>query len=62
MYIVDNNSFMVLGNYYPGSFPSIWDKIDSLVSSGKLLSVKEVRKEIEQNCRFPHIEEWIKNN
>lgn len=62
MYIVDNSSFMVLGNYYPGSFRSIWNKINELVVSGKFLSVKEVRKEIEKNCKYPHIENWVKEN
>jgi hypothetical protein len=26
------------------------------------MSVREVKKEIENNCPFPHIEDWVKNN
>jgi len=62
MYIVDNSSFMVLGTYYPESFPTIWKKINDLVESGDFLSVKEVQKEIEAGCKFLHIEKWVKNN
>ncbi|MCL4279662.1 MAG: DUF4411 family protein, partial [Ignavibacteriaceae bacterium] len=61
-YIFDNSSLMVLGNYYPKSFQTLWDDMNELVVSGKIFSVKEVRKEIEKNCRFPHIEEWVKKN
>ena len=47
VYIFDTSSFKVLGNYFPKSFPTVWQKIDLLVSEGKLQSVREVLKEVE---------------
>lgn len=47
VYIFDTSSFKVLGNYFPKSFPTVWQKIDLLVSEGKLKSVREVLKEVE---------------
>ena len=60
MYIFDTNAFYVLGNYYPPRFPSIWEHLSLLVSEEKLWSVKEVRREIEGNCPFEHITDWVK--
>jgi len=62
MYIFDNNVFVSLGHYYPKRFPTIWGKIDELVGNGTLRSVREVRKEIENNCPFEHISEWVQDN
>ncbi|MGA2939207.1 MAG: PIN domain-containing protein [Syntrophobacteraceae bacterium] len=62
LYIVDTNSFYTLGHYYPSRFPTIWRKVDDLVREGKLRSVKEVRREIESNCPFDHITEWVRTN
>ncbi|AKV68008.1 DUF4411 family protein [Microcystis panniformis] len=47
VYIFDTSSFKVLGNYFPKSFPTVWQKIDLIVSEGKLQSVREVLKEVE---------------
>ncbi len=47
VYIFDTSSFKVLGNYFPKSFPTVWQKINLLVSEGKLKSVREVLKEVE---------------
>jgi hypothetical protein len=62
MYIFDTNVFYTLGSYYPSRFPTIWNKISELVTSGDLQSVREVRREIETNCPFPHIAEWTEQN
>jgi hypothetical protein len=62
MYVLDTNAFYTLGNYYPSRFPTIWERIDNLVREGRFLSVKEVRKEIEHNCPFEHIECWVSIN
>lgn len=60
MYILDTNALYALGNYYPKRFPTIWKHIDQLADAGEFASVKEVRREIEHNCPFPHIEDWVK--
>jgi Domain of unknown function (DUF4411) len=62
MYIFDTNVFWAIGNFYPSRFPTIWAKIDKLAENGALRSVKEVRREIERNCPFDCVEEWVKNN
>lgn len=62
MYIFDKNVFITLGNYYPSRFPTIWTRIDELADNGTLRSVREVRREIESNCPFEHIAEWVRQN
>src|ERR1035437_8890609 len=62
MYIFDKNVFHSMGFYYPSRFPTLWQKIDVLADNGTLRSVREVRKEIEANCQFPYIAEWVKNH
>jgi predicted nucleic acid-binding protein len=59
MYVVDTNVFISLGLYYPKRFPTIWNRISSLADSGKLLSVREVRREIETNCSSEHVLNWV---
>jgi hypothetical protein len=62
MYLLDTGVLITLGLYFPGTFPTIWSKIDGLVVDGEIESVREVRNEIERNCQFAHIEEWVKQN
>ncbi len=46
-YVFDSNSLMTLfKHYYPERFPTLWEKFDTLVSSGELVSVREVFNEI----------------
>jgi len=59
MYIFDKNVFLALGHYYPKRFPTIWKRVNELADSGTLRSVREVRREIETNCPFEHIAEWV---
>lgn len=61
-YLLDTNAFYTLGNYYPSRFPRIWEHIDYLVRESRFWSVKEVRREIECNCPFEHIERWVRMN
>jgi hypothetical protein len=62
MYVLDMNVFLTLGHYYPDRFPSIWERIDLLVKTQKLWSVREVKRELDKNCHFDHIEEWVSIN
>jgi hypothetical protein len=59
MYIFDKNVFLALGHYYPKRFPTIWKRINELADNGTLRSVREVRREIETNCPFEHIADWV---
>lgn len=62
MYVFDTNVFIALGHYYPSRFPTIWAKLDELVRSAKLRSVKEVSRELEINSHFEHIYQWVRDN
>ena len=59
MYVFDTNVFISLGTYYPRRFPTIWQRIDSLADSGKLISVRETRRELDTYCPFEHILDWV---
>lgn len=59
MYIVDTNVFYALGLYYRSRFPKMWAVLEDLVAKGQLASVKEVRRELESNCPYKHISEWV---
>lgn len=61
-YVFDTGAFFDLGHFYPGRFPTIWSHIDMLVLKERLWSVKEVYRELDNNCPFEHIMTWAKNN
>ena len=50
VYVFDTSSFSQLfGSYYRSVFPTLWALFDEIVSAGRLVSVREVRNEIERN-------------
>ena len=56
-YVFDNSPLSVLfKNYYPGVFRSLWDGFDSLVIAGKIMSTREVRREIDDSGITPLID------
>lgn len=59
IYIIDTSSLSVLKNYYPQRFPSFWAKLDCLVETGRLRSVREVKREIAR-LDSEHVGEWLK--
>ena len=61
-YVFDNNSFRVLGNYYPDHFQTFWDKFNQAVTVGKIISVREVRRELDFFVRYPHLSDWIEKH
>ena len=62
MYVFDTNVFHALTIITPKTFPTIWKRVDDLVHEGKLWSVREVRRELNNNCPSHHIEDWIKSH
>lgn len=47
MYVFDTSPLTTLfKNYYPARFPSLWKKFDALVDGGKIVSAKEVLREL----------------
>ncbi len=62
IYIFDTNSIRTLKNYYPQQFVSLWENIDRYIQAGKILSVKEVRQELETQDITEYLRKWIKDN
>jgi hypothetical protein len=60
MYVFDTNSLEALFAIPKKIFPSMWDAYDTLVSDGKIISVKEAAKEIERKDGL--LAEWTKNH
>ena len=61
-YVFDTNSFIVISHYYPQQFPSFGDKFNQAVEVGKISSVKEVFRELDQEASAPHLSDWIKRH
>ena len=61
-YVFDTSSFIVIGHYYPKQFPSFWDKFNEAVEIGKIISVREVLRELDQDASAPHLSDWIANH
>jgi hypothetical protein len=62
MYVFDTNVFISLGLYYPKRFPTIWGRVGNLADSGNLISVREVRRELENNCSSEHVLNWVEKH
>ena len=61
IYIFDSSPLIDLFKYYyPTRFPSLWESFDSLVAEGRIISVKEVRNEIEGGG--DRLADWVKEN
>ena len=58
-YVFDNNALIsIFRHYYFGRFPSFWEKFDYLVSSREIVSVREVRRELEEIDIWESIKTW----
>jgi hypothetical protein len=62
IYVLDTNSFRVLENYYPATFPSFWDHFNAAVTDGRCTSVAEVEKELERYAARQHLIDWIEEH
>ncbi len=62
IFVFDTSAFIVTGHYFPSRFPSFWQKLDDLVASGLLVSVKEVRRELDKEATRDHLKAWITRN
>jgi Domain of unknown function (DUF4411) len=61
-YAFDNSPLSTLfRNYYPARFPSLWERFNSLVEAGDLLSTREVRHEIEDGP-LENLRQWATDN
>lgn len=61
-YVIDSSSLIYLGKFFPSRFPSLWKHFDELSANGRLISVRECRKEIGNYGENDFIKEWAKNH
>jgi hypothetical protein len=62
IYIFDTSSFRELFHFYPKRFPSLWRSFQELVDSGRVLSVKEVFREIHDGGGSHMDAQWAANH
>lgn len=62
-YVFDSSSLIVLfRHYYPERFPTLWENFDELVSEEKIISVREVRNEVNTYAYEDGLSTWTKDN
>ncbi len=61
-YVFDTSTFIVLKNFYPSTFPSLWKGIDELAGNGTILSVREVFKELHNFNDADFIQDWARQH
>lgn len=62
MYVFDTSSFVVLKNYYPARFATLWQRLDAMVAAGELISVREVLRELDAYNDTDFVQDWAKQN
>ena len=62
IYVLDSSSFRVCGHYFPSRFPTFWDEFNALIRDGGIISVREVRKELDHIVHRQHLREWVDGN
>lgn len=61
-YVIDSDSLITLGQFYPSRFPTLWDYMEQLIKQDRLISVRECKEEIESYGRNDHTKIWAKNH
>jgi len=62
IYVFDNSPLSTLfRNYYRGRFPTLWEKFDALVDADRLVSTREVLKEI-NGSSIEALRDWAKSH
>ncbi len=62
IYIFDNVPLSLLfKNYYRKRFPSLWKRFDAIVSEGRILSTREVLRELEDSS-IESLREWCNHH
>lgn len=57
-YVFDTGAFIVLKSYYPGTFTTLWGRIDKLAGNGTIVSVREVFNELHNYNDVDFIQDW----
>ena len=62
MYVFDASPLSVLlRNFYPDRFPTLWKNFDALIREDKITSTREVRRELERIVDAD-IPQWLEDN
>ena len=61
-YVLDTSSFVVCGHYFPSRFPTFWQQFNSLSQSGRIVSVREVKNELDHDANRQHLRDWVDAN
>ena len=62
MYVLDSSSLIVCGHYFPSRFPTFWLEFNALAQGGRIVSVREVRNELDNDATRQHLRDWIGQN
>ncbi|NJN38451.1 MAG: DUF4411 family protein [Acaryochloridaceae cyanobacterium CSU_3_4] len=62
IYVFDTSSLVVLKNFYPNNFPTLWEQWNSLVAEGTVVSVREVKEELANRSDSDVIDQWAKKH
>lgn len=58
IHVLDTSSLIVLQHYFPNQFPTFWSNLDSAITAGEVVSVREVLKEFSSQKQW--LSDWIK--
>jgi hypothetical protein len=61
-FVFDTGAFIVLKNYYPTTFTTLWGRIEVLAGNGMLISVREVFNELHNYNDADFIQDWAKQH
>ena len=61
IYVFDSGPFInIFNHYYPEQFPSFWERFDEYIDNGTIVSVRAVRKELED--RGDRLSDFVKQH
>ncbi len=61
IYVFDSNTLInIFNHYYPERFPSFWDNFNGFISKQTIISVQEVRRELEK--KGDKLSDWTKSH
>jgi hypothetical protein len=62
-YVFDSNTFINLfRHYYESRFPTLWANFHDIVTEKRLISVREVKVELQTYYKTDRLKEWIQEN
>lgn len=60
IYVFDTSSLQHLFGFFPQRFPSLWQKVDALISEERIISVREVSEEAKKGNKISR--DWLTEN